>query len=88
MSLEELQKDEAFKKQIQEAKSLAEVVEIFKSKGLEVTEEQLQSVLDNPEGEIAEENLESVAGGSIRWWPWPGFPHIPGIFPPRRPWGW
>ncbi len=69
MSPEELLKDEEFVDRIREAKSLAEVVELFGSKGIEVTEAELKSALDDQEGELTEDNLEGVAGGkSLKEW--------------------
>ncbi len=64
MDPEELLKDEAFMDRIRKAESLAQVAEILGSKGIEVTERELKSVLDNQEEELTEENLEGVAGGN------------------------
>ena len=69
MNPEELVKDEAFIDRIKKAESLAEIVEIFRSEGLDVTEAELKSMLDDQEGELTEENLEGVAGGkSVKEW--------------------
>ena len=65
MDPKELIKDEAFKAQLENAKAIGEVVELLKSKGVEVTEEILKGAVA-PEGELGEEALEGVAGGS--WW--------------------
>ena len=86
MTLEELQKDEEFKKQIEDAQSFEEVAEIFKSRGVDVTVEQLKnSIEENKDGELGEEELEDVAGGSIIGL-WPRFPRIPTIWPPIIRW--
>jgi len=88
MNLEELSKDQELKNRIENAESLAEVVEIFREKGIEVTEAQLEAAMKDTSDEISESDLQNVAGG-IKLWPWPGFPYIPGIFPPKRPgWPW
>ena len=64
MSSEELLKDAEFMDRIQEANSIAEIIELFRSKGIEVTEADLRSALDGQEGELSEEGLEEVAGGA------------------------
>ena len=87
MNLEELSRDTELKEKIENAQSLAEVVEIFREKGIEVTEEQLEQALHTEAAdEFSEAELQEVAGG--RRILWPGFPRIPGIWPPYRPLGW
>ena len=86
MNLEELSKDSELKERIENAQSLTEVVEIYREKGIEVTENELEAALRETSDEISEDDLQNVAGGRL-WLPWPGFPRIPGIFPPRIP-GW
>ena len=79
MNYEGLMQDAELKEKLENAQTLAEVVEIYKTKGIEVTEEQLQAALDAPEnGELNEETLENVAGGILLW-------PIP-LWPPFRPW--
>ena len=68
MDPKELLKDEAFKESLANAKDYDEVIELFKAKGIEVTEEMLKAAeaAASSEGELNEGALESVAGGS--WW--------------------
>ena len=67
MSYEDLSLDSELKEKIEKAQSLTEVVKILNEKGFEITEQQLQSALI-AEGELYEDSLEAVAGGSKITW--------------------
>ena len=87
----ELLNDEAFKEQLANTKNYDEVIELFSSKGIEVTEEMLKAAeaAEAPNGELDESALEGVAGGSIWDWLrrlWPPRPLIPSGRGPLRPW--
>ena len=49
--------------QIRAAKDMSEVAAAFRGAGIQVTEEELLSGLNAPEGELTEEDLEEAAGG-------------------------
>ncbi len=55
--------DEKLIEQINEADDLAGVISVLKNAGIDLTEEELLSELNVPEGELTEESLEGVAGG-------------------------
>ncbi len=79
MDIEKLLQNEEFKAQLSAAKSLAEVVEILKSKGIETNEKELEEAYaQSQNGELGEGALEGVAGGRI-FIPNPIFPIIPWI---------
>ena len=82
MDIEKLLQDEEFKAQLGAAKSLTEVVEILKAKGIETTEKELEEAYaqtQNQDGELGESALENVAGGRFSWLPiLPILPLIPG----------
>ena len=80
MTMEELQKDEKLQKQIADAENYEKVAEILKSRGVDVTVDQLKkSAEENADGELREDEMEEVAGGL--WRP-PIYvkPRIPNIF--------
>ena len=95
--LEELMKDEAFVKAMFSKESSEEVQKLFAENGVELTMEEVEDIAaailkaaPAEEGELSEEALGSVAGGRIRWLPFP-FPFpipfpIPYPRPPRWPW--
>lgn len=93
--LEELMKDEAFVDAIFSKESSEEVQKLFAEKGVELTMEEVEglaaAVLQAaPEGngELSEDALDSVAGGTHRWFPRPlPFP-FPFPFPRPRPGRW
>ena len=64
MNMEELLNDQSFRESLEKVESLAEAVKLLKSKGLEVTEEELKAAIDAPEGELDENALKDVAGGA------------------------
>ena len=72
MDFEELMNDSEFKAQIDEAKDLAEVAELFKARGFDTDEESLVAVLKSEDSdELDEKMLENVAGGAVVLkWPW------------------
>lgn len=86
--LQELQNDMEMKELIEKAQSLEDVVEIFKSRGVEVTVNDLEkSLKDEGADELEESQLEDVSGGILLPLLWPRWPRIPGIWPPmKRPW--
>lgn len=66
MSNEELLEDEDFAAKVEEAKSLKELAGIFGEKGVKVTVAELESAMkEDANGELDEDGLENVAGGSI-----------------------
>ncbi len=58
--------EEALKKQLAQAKSIDEVVEIMNANGFDVTKEMLSSL--PADGELEEGSLEGVAGGATGPW--------------------
>jgi len=85
MNIEELSNDQELKDRIENAESLAEVVSLYREKGIEVTEAELEAALKAAESdELKEDDLEEVAGGCIIFpFPWPFWPPFGW---PRRPW--
>ena len=84
MDPKQLLNDNAFKEQLANAKSYDEVIELFKAKGIEVTEEMLKAAEAESasDGELNEAALEGVAGGAswkdwlkYLWPPRPRLPH-------------
>lgn len=69
MTLEELSNDSAFQEKLAQAQTPAEAVKILNEAGVEMTEAELQAMLDASEGELDEAAMEAVAGGYIK----PGF---------------
>ena len=67
MTIEELKTDKAFMEKIENAESIAEIVALFKDKGIDVTEEQLEAAADyyGKREELSEDSLERVAGGIV-----------------------
>ena len=66
MSFEELMKDAEFAKAVEAAEDVKTLVELLKSKGVEITEEEMEKALDVAEkqgDELDENALENVAGG-------------------------
>ena len=66
MNPEKLLQDEAFRAELQRAKTLAEAADVLTAHGIEVTEDELQSLLAisaEDSAELDETSLESVAGG-------------------------
>lgn len=63
MSFDELENDVQFKASIESAENYGDVVEAFKAKGIEVTEDDIRQALEADSGELSEDNLENVAGG-------------------------
>ena len=66
MTLEELRNNAEFQEKLTAAQTPAEVVALFHEAGIAITEEQLMTLLDEPEGELDEAALENVAGGYVR----------------------
>lgn len=64
MNIEDLLQDAEFTKQVENAERLDDVVELLNKKGFEVTAEDLTNALKAANGELSEENLEDVAGGT------------------------
>ena len=65
MSVEELMRNEAFLAKLSDAANMAEVQEIFAKEGVAVTEDQLLKYTLPEGGELDEDALEGVAGGSV-----------------------
>ena len=61
--------DPELEKAIENAQSIDEMIELFASKGIEVTKEDLVLKTD----ELSEEDLEMVSGGGKGFWPNIGF---------------
>ena len=87
VKLEELMKDEAFLDAIFSKESSEEVQKLFAEKGVELTMEEVDGLAAAilqaaPEGngELSEDALDSVAGGTL-WFPRP----LPFPFPFPRP---
>lgn len=91
MDIEKLLQNEEFKAQLENAKDFKEAAEIYNAYGIDVTEEELKEIIArNESGELGEEALEDVAGGTVLWGPWRPlpFPRWPGTIPipfPRWP---
>ncbi len=65
MNIEELMNDKEFAMQINKAASAEEVVALFAAKGVEMPLEIAKQAFTQPEGELNEEDLESVSGGLV-----------------------
>ncbi len=65
MEIKELIYDEAFKTQIESAEDLEAVAKLFNEKGIQVSAAELKSAIEEENGELNENNLENVAGGSL-----------------------
>ena len=66
MTFEELSNDSVFREKLSQAQTPEEAVALFQAAGIAITEEQLMTLLDEPEGELDETALENVAGGYVR----------------------
>ena len=64
--LNSLMKDEAFTAKLDVCQSLEEVSALLKDNGVDMSEAQLQDLVDKSEGELNEDVLEDVAGGYIK----------------------
>ena len=62
MKIEELLENKDFQSEILNSQSLDEVVEILRSRGIDITENQLRAYFSE-EGELSEVELDNVAGG-------------------------
>lgn len=58
--------DEDFMKELRQVKSIAGAQELAKSKGLDLAPEQIKELIEKyaPKGEISDDALDKVAGGS------------------------
>ena len=65
--LKKLAKDEAFKKSLEDASSDEERQKIVKDAGFYFTKDDLKQVTSQA-GELSDEDLEKVAGGSVTGW--------------------
>ena len=62
MSLEE------FEEAIEKTSTTEEIIDLYKSQGVDVTEEELKEMAGPDNGEeLTEEALEDVAGGAVYW---------------------
>ena len=69
MNLEELMQNGEFTEKLEKAKDLDEVVAMIKEEGVEITIEELRAAIEqNDEGELDEDKLEAVSGGSMVSW--------------------
>ena len=66
MNIEELMKDESFAREMEKTQNVSELAELFRQKGVEISEEELQKALDA--SELDEDDLENVAGGMLLPW--------------------
>lgn len=66
INFEELEKDSAFINALCNASSVAEVIDIMAAKGITVSAEAAQEILNKIQdsGELSEDNLDEVAGGA------------------------
>lgn len=65
MEIEKLFSDDEFKESVIKAESIDDLAGILKERGIDFDESELVSVFsDNTEGELNEDALEGVAGGS------------------------
>ena len=91
MTLKEATNNEEINRKVEEAANFEEASRILEEYGVEVTEEELASLIPAESDELTDENLEDVAGGIslasinsiIRRFPPPCFPVYPKI--PRSP---
>ena len=65
MELEALMDNEEFVARLGLCQSLEEVSALLKANGVEMTEKELQDLIDKAQGELNEGALEDVAGGSL-----------------------
>ena len=69
MTIKSLLSNEQFQERLYQAKDVAEVKALFASEGIDITEDQLMSMM-LPDGEnLNEEDLENVSGGgsALSW---------------------
>ena len=69
MTIEELSNDSVFQEKLAQAQTPEEALALLRAAGVEMTEAELQAMLDASEGELDEAAMETVAGGYIK----PGF---------------
>lgn len=66
MNLEELMQNEEFTAKLEKARDLDEVLAMIRERGIEITTEEITSAYKKlNDGELDENALEDVAGGSI-----------------------
>lgn len=59
---------EEFEEAIEKANTIEEVIDLYKSQGIDVTEDELKAMAGPEDGdELTEEALEDVAGGALVW---------------------
>ena len=59
---------EEFEEAIEKANTVEEVIALYKSQGIDVTEDELKEIAGPEDGdELTEEALEDVAGGAVIW---------------------
>lgn len=59
---------EEFEAAIEKTNTVEEVIDLYKSQGVDVTEEELKEMAGPDNGEeLTEEALEDVAGGAVYW---------------------
>lgn len=63
MKLIDLQNNETFMQKLADAKTSSEIQSLLTEYGIEMTDEEIATALDQAEKELAEEDLENVAGG-------------------------
>ena len=57
---------EEFEEAIEKANTVEEVIDLYKSQGIDVTEDELKKIVGSDEGEeLTEEDLDNVAGGAL-----------------------
>lgn len=65
MNIEELMQDESFIEEIKNVTSAEELTELLCSKGIDVTVDQIKAAMAEADGELDENALDSIAGGSL-----------------------
>jgi predicted ribosomally synthesized peptide with nif11-like leader len=64
---QKFESDEAFAESLQNVSDAKEMFQKIKDAGFEVTPEELAGSFDAAEGELDDDQLESVAGGAAKW---------------------
>jgi len=61
--IKELMKDEGFAKELSQAKSYEEATVLLKTKGIDITADELEEMHKNAGKDLSEDELSNVAGG-------------------------
>lgn len=71
---QKLENDAAFKESLQKSADAKDLMDKIKAAGFDVTPEELVNTVSGKSGEISDDELEAVAGGSDFWGDfWTGF---------------